>query len=356
MASLKARTLRFPSALALFLLAPAIGELLSGSSPPAEFFTPFGLFMLLSLYGSGAVVIRELRVRWGKGVGSVLLLGAAYGVLEEGLLVTSWFSPNWPDLGAMSVYGRWLGVNWTWAEMLTIYHAVYSITVPIILVELAFPNRRDQRWVGNKLFATLVIVLCAVTVFGNILFSYMMKYWTPLPQLLFAAALIIFFVYLARKLPANWALQGKKMLPKAKGFWAVATLASFAFFLGFYTLPSVVPWQLLMLYGLLLVFTMARFLKRYNWQEEAHDIHVLALSSGALSFMILFAVLQELDKTRADITTGMSLVALTAAIGLISLWIKVKRRAVLSAAEPQTTTSKQEINHYNHQEECVSTT
>jgi len=38
-----------------FLLSPAIGELLSGSAPPLEFFNPFGFAMLASLYGSGAV-------------------------------------------------------------------------------------------------------------------------------------------------------------------------------------------------------------------------------------------------------------------------------------------------------------
>jgi len=45
----------FPPTLVLFLLAPAIGELLSGSAPPAEFFTPFGFLMILCLYGSGAL-------------------------------------------------------------------------------------------------------------------------------------------------------------------------------------------------------------------------------------------------------------------------------------------------------------
>lgn len=81
-----AKKLGFPPALALFLLAPAIGELLSGSAPPVEFFSPFGFVMIVSLYGSGAVVVRELKVRWKKGIASMLLLGAAYGVLEEGLL------------------------------------------------------------------------------------------------------------------------------------------------------------------------------------------------------------------------------------------------------------------------------
>ncbi len=96
-------------ALVLFLLSPSIGELLSGSSPPAEFFTPFGLTMLLTLYGGGALLARELKVRWRKGMGSLLLLGAAYGVLEEGVMVASWFNPAWPDLGLLGVYCRWLG-------------------------------------------------------------------------------------------------------------------------------------------------------------------------------------------------------------------------------------------------------
>ena len=107
-------------AIMLFLLAPLIGELLSGSAPPVEFFNPFGFILLTALYGSGAVVMRELRVRWNKGVGTTLLLGAAYAVIEEGLMVASFFNPEWSDLGQLSVYGRWFGVNWVWVVMLTI--------------------------------------------------------------------------------------------------------------------------------------------------------------------------------------------------------------------------------------------
>jgi len=148
------------------------------------------------------------------------------------------------------------------------------------------------------------------------------------------------------------------MLPKARAFWAIATAASFAFFLGFYILPSVIPWQLLMLYGVLLVFTITRFIKRYNWQEKTNDVHALALSSGSLSFMILFAILQELDESRAENTTGMSLVGLISALGLIWLWMHVKKRRVVSTVEPQaaTTTPAQEINPCNHEEKYALTT
>ncbi len=80
---------RIPPALVLFLLSPVIGELLSGSSPPAEFFTVFGFTVMSLLYGGGAILCRELKVQWRKGMGSLVLLGAAYGVIEEGLMVAS---------------------------------------------------------------------------------------------------------------------------------------------------------------------------------------------------------------------------------------------------------------------------
>jgi len=102
----------------LVLLSPVIAELLSGSAPPLEFFHPFGFIVLVGLYGGGVLIVRELCIKWGKGWGSILLLGAAYGIIEEGLAVKSFFDPNWMDLGILGTYGRWLGVNWVWSFVL----------------------------------------------------------------------------------------------------------------------------------------------------------------------------------------------------------------------------------------------
>jgi len=324
--AMKIKKPHIPPAPVLLLLAPAIGELLSGSSPPTEFFNPFNFLLLVSLYGSGAVIMRELKVIWRKGIGSLLLLGAAYGVIEEGLMVTSFFSPYWMDLGPFATYGRWLGVNWVWAEMLTIYHAVFSITVPIILVELAYPERRGERWVGKRTFWAFVAVLSTVTVFGYLLFSSLMNYWTPAPEYLFGIALTLIFIMLARRLPANWGQLGQTTLPKPYAFWLVTAAAGLAFFLGFYSSPYIVPWPAAMLYGPLLIFLMVQFLKRFNWREKTNDMHVFALCSGALTFFLIFAPLQELDTNRNEVTTGMSLVALAFAIGLIWLGLKTKHR------------------------------
>jgi hypothetical protein len=109
-------SMKISPAIALFFLSPAIAELLSGSAPPMEFFNPISFLLLSSLYGSGALVVRELKTRWNKGYVSMLILGVAYGVIEEALMVKSFFDPNWIDLGVLGVYGRWQGVNWVWAE------------------------------------------------------------------------------------------------------------------------------------------------------------------------------------------------------------------------------------------------
>jgi hypothetical protein len=43
----------------LLVLAPVLGELLSGSSPPSEYFQPISFILLTMLYGIGALLIRE---------------------------------------------------------------------------------------------------------------------------------------------------------------------------------------------------------------------------------------------------------------------------------------------------------
>jgi hypothetical protein len=99
----------------------------------------------IGLYGGGAILICEMVRRWGGGWPSILLLGAAYGAIEEGLLEPSWFTPALRT----HPYGVALGVFWTYAAWNIGYHAVFSIAIPILLTELAFPAWRDKPWLGR---------------------------------------------------------------------------------------------------------------------------------------------------------------------------------------------------------------
>lgn len=112
------------------------------------------------LYGTGAVVIREIARRWKKEGVSILLMGMAYGVFEEGIMARSFFDPGWQDLGQLAFYGRWIGVNWIWSIALTIFHAVVSISIPIVITELLYPKKKDTLWLSkNELIIAIIIYL-----------------------------------------------------------------------------------------------------------------------------------------------------------------------------------------------------
>src|SRR5436309_115439 len=80
----------------LVVLAAVLPEAITGSTPPAGWLNPFLVALLLWLYGSGVLVCRELAIRWRTGWPGLLLLGAAYGIIEEGFTVKTIFDPWMP--------------------------------------------------------------------------------------------------------------------------------------------------------------------------------------------------------------------------------------------------------------------
>lgn len=147
-------------AIALLLLAPVFGELLPGWQSPLVFFNPLTLHWWIPLYGIAALCIRELAVRWKGGMPAVLLLGAAYGVIAEALVVRTWFDA--PPDDPFQRYGRAVEVNWGVILPFTIFHAVFSIAIPICLAQMLAGDRRQSAWLGNKTLATLLAVWALV--------------------------------------------------------------------------------------------------------------------------------------------------------------------------------------------------
>ena len=158
--------------LALLLFAPAIPELLTGSTPitnlvvdPVQFAISFGFD--IGLYGTGALLIREFAVYYRKGWASILLLGAAYGIAEEGFAVHTFFLRTGTPVNALGWYGHAFGVNWLWALGITAFHATYSIALPILLTGLWFPGQRSVRWLDRGAVGLVAgIYLAVVAVFA----------------------------------------------------------------------------------------------------------------------------------------------------------------------------------------------
>lgn len=213
-----AEFLRRHPVLCLLLLSPGIPEYLSGSSPlnalilnPAMF--GFQLLANLGLYGPGVLLIREAKVRWGLGWGPVLLLGAAYGILEEGVALSTLFNPAAGPVGSLGYYGHWLGVSWVWLAGILPVHMIYSISVPILLLGLALPDTAGRPFLkGRKLPAAIAILSLDVLV----LFLFVVLgegFWMGAPVLAGSFAAMAALVLAARRVKAD-ALHARPGVPR----------------------------------------------------------------------------------------------------------------------------------------------
>ncbi len=322
--------------LVLYWLSPIAGGLLSGSSPPREFFSVFGLTVMCGLYGAGALLVREATRGWRKGYLSLLCLGAAYGILEEGLVCKSFFDPHWPDLGELAVYGRALDTNWVWAVWLALYHTIVSIAVPVLLTEVAFPQRRAETWLSHRWRTFLGVLLFLIALLG---YFGLTKYKPPLPHYVLTWLAAIGLIWLARRLPVRLgaprpftARRRTTLKLWALGFfWVVLSFVTFA---GLTKTGLPAPGAVLL--GLAVAALAGLGVHRLSgdllhWDDRAR----YALGAGVVSFWVLLAPLQELDPKRHD-TPGMSIVGLLAALLLIWQGSRVWRRT------PRALTMKEE--------------
>jgi hypothetical protein len=164
---------RWKLTLALVVLSPFLAEWMTGSTPPSEILNPIAFLVsaagLAGLYGGGVLIIRELSLRWSKGWASILLLGTAYGILEEGVAVHTFFSPGGSPVGVLGSYGHWLGTNWVWAVGLSGFHGAVSIALPILLVSLWWPAARQLRLLeGRRFLWTALAYTSTVLIFAFI--------------------------------------------------------------------------------------------------------------------------------------------------------------------------------------------
>lgn len=313
----------FWQVITLYFLAPICGELLSSSAPPVEFFTPFGLVIMSALYGSGALLMRELVRRWGKGWASLFLLGLAYGIYEEGIVVRSFFDPAWPDLDILAVYGRALGVNWVWALMLSLYHATVSTVVPILLVELLFPAKRDHPWLGRGGLFFFTVLFLLLIPFG--LLIGMQASFLALAGCVLAMGVLALLAY-------TWPMPaGSAGEPRWVAAPTLVFAAGFAGMIILVLLMWVAPALGLsvgvtLLAGGLLPAGFTALL--YQMGAEAWgERQQWALAAGALGVWVLLAFTAAASNaTRPDDTTGMGWVGLAFILFLGGLGVAVWRR------------------------------
>jgi len=277
----------------LILFAPFVGEGLSTSTPLINWLNPLVIILLIFLYGFGALITHELMIRWNKGSKgwlTLLLLGASYGIIEEGLYLMTFFNPNWEDLGILGVYGRFVGINWVWVVELTIFHMVYSITIPVILTHIAFPEVREQSWLSKK---TLLLVITIFILCGPIWMLFVIDTYNYMPgiaEYLGFLILTVILLFLAKKAPILLSVKKEVSPPRYKSFFLLGLIWGIGFFFIAWVLPGlnvnpIIPIILMLAWTMLIIWRIA--VSSGNGYG-INDNNLLGLITGCLCILFFF--------------------------------------------------------------------
>ncbi|RZQ61328.1 hypothetical protein [Amycolatopsis suaedae] len=151
----------------LLFLAPFCAEFLSGYQ--GSVLNPIGLLigvlLVTPLYGSAALLIREFTRRAGRGWPTMLLLGAAFGLVQAGLIDQALFNhgsfadgPYWQTLHTI-IPGVEIDAN----QLMTFVggHMLVSFAAPIAVVEALAPTRAAKPWLGRRGLVVVVLMYLA---------------------------------------------------------------------------------------------------------------------------------------------------------------------------------------------------
>jgi hypothetical protein len=269
-------------AVSLFFVAPLVAEFLLGNLSlkllPA-------LIVLAPMYGGGALLIRELTRSAKRGWPSILLLGAAYTLIEEGFVTQSLFNPDYLRMQMHLLEHAWipaLGIGAWWTLFMFNVHTFWSIAASIALVEAAVPARATTPWLG-ALGKSVVALLFVAGLAANLRFTVTHDHFLASPAQFGGAGLLcLLLIACAFLVPRQSprAVSGSVPMPWLSGLVALV--------LGVAVLLTPNGWNwgavaaLLVIDGLFLTFVFV-LSRRSQWTP----LHTLSLAAGgALAYGI----------------------------------------------------------------------
>lgn len=316
------------AALFLFFFSAISAELVTGSSPPLQFLVLS--WLLFGYYGCGVLTVQELTVRWRKGWPTVMLLGMAYGIVEEGLTNLTFFNPDWATAG---LYGRFAGVNWVWSVALTIVHGIISISIPILVTQLIFPEMKWQRLLGRRGFVAVPTAFVLIAVF-QYFFIMASTHFSPDPGLWLATlGAMVALGYLGYRAPYH--LFGRPTgAPRHGPRWFAMVGGAFtwgAFFSEFIMASVGAPFPVSMATWVGLALLATYVLER-NLGTLGNDLHKLALVVGLDSFFLFLNLSVEFASPWARGAVA----AFFIYMAFLLVWVRrrVLRRLPPPAAQP----------------------
>jgi hypothetical protein len=316
--------------LLLLFLSPILAELLSNSSPPLVFFNPPVFLTMILLYGCGTLLIREAKARW-KLQWSIIFLAAALGILVEGTIVQSFFNLGHLDLGILSGYGMYFGVQWPWTINLILYHATISVLIPIAIIELLWPKYKyvpllKKRGLLLSFAGVILVTLFFLTLIfaGGLKENLAYKNYEASPLLVISSIIAIaLLIWLSWKYRQRRVLTNRKLFSPfifaVAGFLYIPMSLVASAFLAHAQVPALITIFIqLVVIILILLFAFYQISNRNITKR-----HIVSLIFGSLLFWIILTPLHELGLTEnPDPTQGMLVVGIISLILLI-IWRNV---------------------------------
>jgi len=263
------------AAVTLFLVAPLVAEYLLGDLPLNML---AALIVLAPVYGAAAVLIRETARRTGRGWPTMLMLGAAYALLGEGLMSQSLFNPDYLKMHMHLLdhaYIAELGIGGWWTVFMFNLHAFWSMGVSIALVEALFPAKAERPWLGvaGDVAVAVVFVLGAAANFG--IGFRQNRFMASRTQLLSAGVLSALPIALAFLIPARRRRRTEGRVPSP---WITGAMA---FVLGMAVLNTPPMWGwaavgAMLMFDAVFLTLLAVFSRRSGWSA----LHVLSVAAG----------------------------------------------------------------------------
>jgi hypothetical protein len=333
------RTGRNPFApiVALVLLSPLVGEVLSGATRLSFIFAYLPEVMM---WGCGTLLIREVVRRWGGNSTTMLPLGMALSVAEEFIVQQTSLAPM-PWLGSTPMYGRVWGVNWIYFLFMLAFESVCITLVPVQIVELIFPESRKEPWLRTRgvVVASVVFLVGAFLAWflwvriARIQVFHVPDYKPPIITIVLGLVTIVVLVLI------SYALRGPNGVGAAASYKAPSPWLVFPA-----TLLLGLPWYILMVlvfvprphpvalwipvtatiaWAVMTVFTLRRWAAGVGWGE----MHEWALSFGVLLVCMTAGFLGSSLWLKMDVIFKVVLNVL-AVTGMIALAQRIRRRAV----------------------------
>ena len=134
-------------------------ESLTTATPPHKWISdPWSIFVTFMFYGLMLLVIEDLVSRYSLDYRKLFLIGLIYGILEEGFLALTNELPNQGFVG----FGRYYGLNVPWAIITSEIHAIYTVVLTFIIVDLIIPREKMgpvlSKWQYVPVLAYLAIL------------------------------------------------------------------------------------------------------------------------------------------------------------------------------------------------------